>query len=100
MSKVGKVILVVCGLALISKGCDTAKEAEANSAKDASTISDAKVIGVTTVAHTEQAESYYNLPSWNWVSADIYTYDNGWNNVRFYVQGRDEPVESNWYPAK
>lgn len=99
MSKVGKVILVVCGLALISKGCNVTKEAEANSAKDASTISDAKVIGVTMVTHTEQAEQHYNLPSWDWAQAEIYSYDNGWNKVCFYVSGRDEPVEQNWYPA-
>lgn len=99
MSKVGKVVLVVCGLALISKGCNTAKEAEANSAKDASTISDAKVIGVTMITHTEQAEQHYNLPSWDWTQAEIYSYDNGWNKVCFYVSGRDEPVEQNWYPA-
>lgn len=100
MSKVGKVILVVCGLALISKGCDTAKEAKADGVKDASTIKDASVIGVTMVTHTEQAEQYYNLPSWDWAQAEIYSYDNGWNKVCFYVSGRDEPVEQNWYPAK
>lgn len=58
------------------------------------------LLGVTTVTHTAQAESYYNLPSWDWTYAEISSYDNGWNNVKFYISGREEPVESNWYPQK
>ena len=99
MSKFGKVVLIVCGLALVSKACSAAdEEANAKSATDASTIDNAKVVGVTMVAHTDQAETYYKLPSWNWTQAEIYSYDNGWNKVCFYVEGREEPVEQNWYP--
>ena len=94
MNKVGKVILIVCGLALVSKACtkEDGRTSDPNSEK--------KLIGVTTVAHTEQAETYYGLPSWDWTYAEISSYDNGWNNVRFYVSGREDPVESNWYPQK
>lgn len=99
MSKFGKVVLIVCGLALVSRACDAAdEEANAKSAKDASTINDASVIGMTVVAHTDQAEQHYKLPSWNWTQAEIYSYDNGWNKVCFYIEGREEPVEQNWYP--
>lgn len=100
MSKFGKVVLIVCGLALVSRACNEAdEEANAKSAKDASTINDASVVGVTVITHTDQAEQNYKLPSWDWEHAEIYSYDNGWNKVMFYVEGRAEPVEQNWYPA-
>lgn len=100
MSKFGKVVLIVCGLALVSRACNAAdEEANAKSTQDVSTISDAKIVGMTMVTHTDQAEKMYNLPSWNWTQAEIYSYDNGWNKVCFYVEGREEPVEQNWYPA-
>ena len=97
MRKITKVILIICGIALISKTKEKMEEEKVKS-QDISTITQSQLIGVTTVTHTEQAETYYGLPSWNWSKADIYSYSNGWNNVKFYdISGRE--VENNWYPS-
>ena len=95
MRKITKVILIICGIALISKTKEKMEEEKVKQ-NDITTVTSSQLIGVTTVAHTEQAESYYGLPSWNWEKADIYSYSNGWNNVRFYISGQE--VENNWYP--
>lgn len=99
MRKITKLILIVCGIALISRTMDQMKEDKAKESgpQDISTVTSSELIGVTTVTHTEQAEQYYGLPSWNWEKADIYSYSNGWNNVKFYVSGQE--VENNWYPS-
>jgi hypothetical protein len=97
MRKITKIVLIVCGIALISRTMDQMKEDKEKS-QDISSVTSSELIGVTTVAHTEQAETYYGLPSWQWSKADIYSYSNGWNNVKFYDSSGRE-VESNWYPS-
>lgn len=100
MSKKGIIIGLLCAVAVCSV-MDKKTEGGKETKKGSSTpSSEATLIGVATVSHTKYAETNYNLPSWEWSKADIYTYDNGWNNVKFYVQDKDEPIESNWYPCK
>lgn len=97
MRKITKIILIICGIALISKTKEKMEEEKVKQ-NDISTVTSSELIGVTTVTHTEQAETYYGLPSWNWSKADIYSYSNGWNNVKFYDSSGRE-VENNWYPS-
>lgn len=99
MKRLTKIILIVCGICLISKTVDKMKEEKMEVPSDISTVNEAKVIGMTTTAHTNESEQYYGLASWNWSYADIYTYSNGWCNVMYYVQGQEKPVSTCWIPA-
>lgn len=98
MSKSGKIILGLIGVAVLCSACN--EENKGKAANTSMPSDDAKVAGVATVIHTKWAEQSYNLPSWEWTKADICTYDNGWQMVEFYVQGHDEPIERNWFPTK
>ena len=89
MKRTGKIIVGLCITCVVLGACDDDG--------DKSSASGRYVVGVTTVAHNQYAEDRYGLPNWNWQMAEVTTYSDGWESVRFYVD--DKEVERNWFRA-
>ena len=87
MKRTGKIIVGLCITCVVLGACDN---------DDRKTDASGRYVsGVITVARNQYNCDRYGLPNWDWQWAEVTTYSDGWESVRFYVDSKE--VEQNWY---